>query len=63
MTIRGRNINNYTQVLFEDTIKLEEGTATYIYAISAFPFTPSFILELQPENQTKTVLESLTTTP
>ena len=38
---------------------VSEGSGEYIYMVTAFPMVPSFTLELQPENRTRTVLDYL----
>jgi len=57
VVIRGRNVDDYTDVLFEDTLSLSEGQNQIQYPLFGFPAVPPMVIELQPENDTNTVLD------
>ncbi|RLF58196.1 MAG: hypothetical protein DRN25_05530 [Thermoplasmata archaeon] len=62
--IKGRGTKgSYHNILFEDSFEVEPGENEIIYNVMSLPFVPQFTLELQPENQTKTVLDSLISVP
>jgi len=57
ITIRARNVNDYTDIMFEDKISLAEGQNLIEYPIFGFPAVPAFVVELAPEDGTKTILD------
>jgi len=62
--IRGRGTKGaYQNVLFSDSFEVEKGQNEVIYNVAGFPVVPRFTLELQPENNTKTVLDYLYVIP
>ena len=62
--IRGRGTKgNYHNILFEDSFKIDKGESETIYYVTGFPVVGQFTLELQPEDNTKTVLDYLEVYP
>jgi hypothetical protein len=62
--IRGRGTKgNYEQVLFEDSFKISAGKSETLYNIFGFPVVQQFVLELQPSDNTETVLDYLEALP
>jgi len=57
VVLRARNVNDYTDVMFEDRISLAEGQNEIEYPIFGFPVVPAFVVELVPEDMTKTILD------
>ena len=57
VVLRARNINDYTDVMFEDKISLAEGQNLVEYPIFGFPAVPAMVIELAPEDGTKTILD------
>ena len=60
---RARNINDYTDVMFEDRIGLAEGQNVVELPIFGFPVVPAFVVEIQPEDGTKTILDDYEVMP
>ena len=58
-----RGFSDFTKVLSSDSIEVKAGESTIDYFILGFPVVEKFVLELQPQNGTNTILDSLTTTP
>jgi len=63
MELRGRDPANYGSVLFSDRFDVEGGESEVVYYVAGFPAAPSFVLELQPEDGTSSVLDYLETVP
>jgi len=63
VVLRARNVDDYRDVLFEDKITLQKGQNVIQYSIFGFPVVPAMVVELQPENQTKTILDYWTAYP
>jgi len=57
VTLRGRSINDYRDVLFENRISLAEGQNAVDLPIFGFPVVPAMVIEMQPEDGAKTVLD------
>jgi len=58
--IKGRGTEGvYHKVYFEDEFEVDKGENEVIYNVTGFPVVGEFTLELQPENNTKTVLDYL----
>ncbi|RLG86311.1 MAG: hypothetical protein DRO39_03500 [Thermoprotei archaeon] len=57
ITIRARNVNDYTDVMFEDRIQLGEGRNEVELPIFGFPVVPAMVIEIQPEDGAKTILD------
>jgi len=57
ITIRARNVNDYTDVMFEDRIQLGEGRNEVELPIFGFPVVPAMVIEMVPEDGTKTILD------
>lgn len=55
--IKGRSTDDYTDVLFEDKVDVSEGQNVIQYPLYGFPVVPTMVIELQPENNTQTVLD------
>lgn len=58
-----RDTGDYTQVISSDELEIPAGESSMDYFILGFPFVENFVLHLQPEDNTETVLDSLTVTP
>lgn len=63
MVLRGRSTSDYTRTYFEKELEIESGEAEYTLILSAFPVLPSFVLELQPQDGTRTTLNKLEVFP
>ena len=64
MIIRGRSTSDYTKVLFEQEIDIEEGEGEYVLVLSSFPAPlPSMVMEMQPQDGTRTTLNRLEVFP
>ena len=65
VVLRARNVDDYRDVLFEDkdSITLREGQNVIQYPIFGFPVVPAMVIELAPEDNTKTILDYWTVTP
>lgn len=61
--IKGRSLTDYTGVLFEDSFPIDSGESETIYNILGFPFVGDFLLEIQPEDNSQTILDYIETTP
>lgn len=57
VVLRARNVNDYTDVMFEDRISLAEGQNVVEYPIFGFPAVPAMVIELVPEDGAKTILD------
>ncbi|MEM2196333.1 MAG: hypothetical protein QW290_04580 [Sulfolobales archaeon] len=64
ITIRGRGTEgSYERVLFEDSLNVDAGESEIICNVSSFPFVPAFTLEIQPSDNTQTVLDYIEILP
>jgi hypothetical protein len=63
VVLRGRSSGDYTKVLFEESVSIDAGENEFTLAVIGLPFVPQFVLELQPEDNTLTTLNSLDVTP
>lgn len=63
VVVRARSVDDYRDVLFEDKITLKEGQNVIQYPIFGFPVVPTMVIELQPEDNTKTILDYWTVYP
>ncbi len=64
VVIRGRGTRgSYERVLFEDSFEVEAGESEVVYNVLGFPFVPAFTLEIQPSDNTQTVLDYIETMP
>lgn len=62
--IKGRGTKgSFEDVIFEDKFDIDTGESEVIYTVFGFPLVPSFTLELQPANNTMTVLDYLEVFP
>lgn len=62
--IRGRGTKgSYENILFEDSVNIEAGESEVIYNVMGFPFVSAFTLELQPSDNTQTVLDYIEILP
>ncbi len=58
LTIRGRGTKgSYENVLFEDKVDIDSGENEFIYNVFGFPSVGAFTLEIQPQDNTQTVLD------
>jgi len=60
ITINFRDPTNYTKVLGSKQVDVPAGTAEVSYTVSAFPYVPPVVAELQPKDNVQTKLESYT---
>jgi hypothetical protein len=58
-----RSSDDFTNVLNSDTLDIPAGESVVDYFILGLPFVEPFVLQLQPENNSETILDSLTVTP
>jgi len=63
LVLRGRSSSDYTNVAFEETVDVDAGENEFIMNVFGFPFVPSFVLEVQPEDRTSTTLNKLEVFP
>lgn len=64
VVIRGRGTKgSYENVIFEDKFNVESGESEVVYNVVSFPFVPAFTLELQPSDNTQTVLDYIEILP
>jgi hypothetical protein len=66
MKIKGRGLpgkGSVDEVLFEDEIELDAGQNEFTYYYWGFPVAPTITLELQPEDNTETVLDYIDLIP
>jgi len=57
LTINFRDPTNYTRTVGSKTVDIAEGESEVTYTVSAFPYVPPVVAEIQPEDQTQTKLE------
>lgn len=62
ITINFRDPTDYTKVLGSKQVDVPAGTAEVSYTVSAFPYVPPVVAELQPKDNVQTKLESYTVT-
>jgi len=60
--VRGKE-GSYHRVLQEDTVEIDKGESEVVYDVMAFPTVPTFTLEIQPQDGTKTILDYLDVIP
>jgi hypothetical protein len=64
VTLRGRGIKgSYETVIYETTFKIESGENEVICNVVGIPFVQSHTVEIQPSDNTQTVLDSLEVFP
>ncbi|MEM4429659.1 MAG: hypothetical protein QXM08_00665 [Thermofilaceae archaeon] len=64
VTIRGRGTKgSYERVLFEDSFTVDSGESEIVYNVFSFPSVPAFTLEIQPSDNTQTVLDYIEVMP
>jgi len=56
ISIRGRSVDDYRDVILEQNISVPEGESEVSFYIFGFPVVPVMAVEMQPEDGTKTVL-------
>jgi len=62
--IRGRGTKgSYERVLFEDSFEVDAGESEVVYNVLSFPSVPAFTLEIQPSDNTQTVLDYIEIAP
>ena len=61
--ITWRDPSNFTRVLARDWIDIPEGTSELSYRIISFPYVPPTVYHMQPENETRTRMDYLITSP
>ncbi|MEM1536774.1 MAG: hypothetical protein QW577_03120 [Candidatus Bathyarchaeia archaeon] len=64
VAIRGRGAKGaFESVIFEDSFDIDAGESEVIYNVFAVPFVSAFTLELQPSDNTQTVLDYIEIIP
>lgn len=64
VVIRGRGTRgSYERVLFESSFEVDAGESEVVYNVIGFPSVPAFTLEIQPSDNTQTVLDYLLMVP
>jgi len=63
ISIKGRNVDDYTEVISEMSVNVPEGESESTVVIYGFPVVPPMVIEMQPENMTKTILKSWSVIP
>jgi len=64
IVIRGRGTRgSYEEVLFEDSFEVDSGESEAVYNVFSLPFVPAFTLEIQPSDNTQTVLDYIEIAP
>ena len=61
--ITWRDPNDFTRILARDWIDIPEGTSELSYRVISFPYVPPTVYHMQPENETKTRMDYLITSP
>jgi len=61
--ITWRDPNDFTRVLARDWIDIPEGTSELSYRVISFPYVPPTVYHMQPENETRTRMDYLITSP
>lgn len=56
-----RETGDYTQTILNTNVSLGEGENNVAYNLIVFPFVPTMVVQLQPEDQTETILDSYST--
>jgi len=62
LTINFRDPTNYTRVVGSRSVDIARGESEVTYTVSAFPYVPPTIAEIQPEDDTQTKLEEFVVT-
>jgi len=62
LTINFRDPTNYTRVVGSRSVDIARGESEVTYTVSAFPYCPPVIAEIQPEDNTQTKLEEFVVT-
>jgi len=57
LTINFRDPTNYTRVVGSRSVDIARGENEVTYTVSAFPYVPPVVAEIQPEDNTQTKLE------
>lgn len=63
LTLTGRALGDYTTELFTLPVSIPEGEIQTRIFVRGIPTVQPFVLQMQPEDQTQTVLTSVTTQP
>jgi hypothetical protein len=57
LTVNFRDPTNYANVLGSRKVDIAEGTCEVSYTVSAFPYVPPLVVEIQPQDNVQTKLE------
>jgi len=57
LTIRGRSVDDYTDVILENTVEVPSGESEASFLVFGFPAVPTMVVEVQPEDGTRTILK------
>lgn len=63
MTVKGRSAGDYTRELFSLGLDVPAGETSFMMLVRGLPIVSPYVLHLQPENNTQTVLVSASTRP
>ena len=61
--LNARSTDDYTDILFSDRFALSPGENIVSLQVFGFPLVPPMVIELQPENETSTILNYYKVTP
>jgi len=62
LNINFRDPTNYAKVLGSKKVDIAAGTCEVTYTVTAFPYVPPLIAEIQPQDKTNTNLQQYTVT-
>jgi len=60
IVVRQRDPTDYTRVISENNVDLDEGSNEVSYEVTAFPYVPPTVAEIQPEDNKSTTISSYT---
>ena len=63
LSMNARSTDDYTDVMFSDRFALSKGENAISHQVLGFPFVVPMVIELQPENETSTVLNYYRVSP
>jgi len=63
LTIKIRNVNDYTKVISQTSVKIPAGQSNVIFTLRGIPYASTTVWEIQPEDGKQTALRSMDTRP
>jgi hypothetical protein len=63
LTIKIRNVNDYTRVIAQTSVKIPAGQSNVMLTLRGLPYASTTVWEIQPEDRKKTALNSMNTRP